>query len=827
MKDKISFSTKNKEQKNKKNRIDIYKVNKLNLNNRLSDNKICKKTFTSSSTSYRHKNNAISTKNLKPVFSYRDTLNKMHIKLNKILHSYNMSNDDLNKKIINNIIFDSKKRIVSVFKDYLLWYETSDFFKLYYKMNKSSRLMRRFINYYDAYTQFYPEYGPLEDILKILTKNIKRKKKYMERVEDEEAHKFNKNEEKFERYIKDSEIKVSETNSKILDNNLVENNSKNTLYLSSLEKENTQNLVNNKDLSSILNHINEYDDKSLDKKRIDYSNIIDYNNNDNSDINILIFHSKFHKFYEEKLKDERTKNINKNNNTSLNKNLKKKTNKQNVNILNNIIHKEKRTKSKEEKNKKFLENYNNSQRKKINNPLLKNIKPITKRDINLKLYKSKANSRIKRYNTSRHLRNNIAFKLKPQNIKKIFNSFNKHENNLKNNNNIYSFRNIKGNKLKQKCLTGINNSPLYLKGNKNNLILNILKTKRKFKINNILNLEKIKNTSHMYSVKNTHRSNNNSELENDKNQIHNNTNINMHIKLKSSNFSKQISKGLNFVKIINSERKNNQIQISKQNSSKKRIDKLSKKYKKIKYNIKNPFRSDAISIFNNTINHNSFSNSILISNKLYSKQKRILSLLNDDNIYKDDINNKNNLIKTKNLKNNLILSTSNIIKIIKNDLAHSFKKKNKIMKSKISSSEKRNKNKDLIKKDSNKYTGTFTKLNNIKNNILKKVIDKSHSKNDLNLIPLKKHASLLKTCFSNFSKDYFKKKRNLKLDELDKLDINNTNLIKKKFLLYNLTENIFLKNTIKKKSEININKNGCKKPRICLKLPLLYNVSKI
>ena len=177
MKDKISFSTKNKEQKNKKNRIDIYKVNKLNLNNRLSDNKICKKTFTSSSTSYRHKNNAISTKNLKPVFSYRETLNKMHIKLNKILHSYNMSNDDLNKKIINNIIFDSKKRIVSVFKDYLLWYETSDFFKLYYKMNKSSRLMRRFINYYDAYTHFYPEYGPLEDILKILTKNIKRKKK--------------------------------------------------------------------------------------------------------------------------------------------------------------------------------------------------------------------------------------------------------------------------------------------------------------------------------------------------------------------------------------------------------------------------------------------------------------------------------------------------------------------------------------------------------------------------------------------------------------------------------------------------------------------------
>lgn len=69
-----------------------------------------------------------------------------------------------------------KKRIVSIFKDYLLWYETSDFFKLFYKKNKSNKMIKRFIRYYESYTLFFPEYGPLEDILKILKKNIKRKK---------------------------------------------------------------------------------------------------------------------------------------------------------------------------------------------------------------------------------------------------------------------------------------------------------------------------------------------------------------------------------------------------------------------------------------------------------------------------------------------------------------------------------------------------------------------------------------------------------------------------------------------------------------------------
>ena len=88
------------------------------------------------------------------------------------MHSYNLSIKDMNIQIINDIIFDEKKRIVSVFKDHLIYCEISDFLKQYYKMNKSVKILQRFINYYEAYTKFYPEYGPLEDVLKILKKNI-------------------------------------------------------------------------------------------------------------------------------------------------------------------------------------------------------------------------------------------------------------------------------------------------------------------------------------------------------------------------------------------------------------------------------------------------------------------------------------------------------------------------------------------------------------------------------------------------------------------------------------------------------------------------------
>ena len=45
------------------------------------------------------------------------------------LYKHNSNPEEYNTKVINDIIFDEKKRIVSLFKEYLLLDEVSDFLK--------------------------------------------------------------------------------------------------------------------------------------------------------------------------------------------------------------------------------------------------------------------------------------------------------------------------------------------------------------------------------------------------------------------------------------------------------------------------------------------------------------------------------------------------------------------------------------------------------------------------------------------------------------------------------------------------------------------------
>ena len=128
MKDQYSFTTKNKTHQNKENPFNIYKANKPYLNTKFSDKKNNKKTLASSSTSYHQKNKTSTLSNIKPICSYKETLNKAYSKLYTQLHSYNLSIKDMNVQIINEIIFDEKKRIVSIFKDHLIYYEKFTFY---------------------------------------------------------------------------------------------------------------------------------------------------------------------------------------------------------------------------------------------------------------------------------------------------------------------------------------------------------------------------------------------------------------------------------------------------------------------------------------------------------------------------------------------------------------------------------------------------------------------------------------------------------------------------------------------------------------------------
>ena len=90
------------------------------------------------------------------------------------LKNYIASIEFLNKKIFNYIIFVERKHIVSVFKNYLLWDEMSDFLNRFYFKNESKNKLSKITTNYEKYNLFSTVYYSLDDIIKIISKNIKK-----------------------------------------------------------------------------------------------------------------------------------------------------------------------------------------------------------------------------------------------------------------------------------------------------------------------------------------------------------------------------------------------------------------------------------------------------------------------------------------------------------------------------------------------------------------------------------------------------------------------------------------------------------------------------
>ena len=92
------------------------------------------------------------------------------------IRKYNISKESYNKKIINDIIYDEKKHIVSVLKDYIIEDGGNDFLKRFYYKHESINRLPKITGYYEKYTLFSPIYFHMEDIVKIMLKNVKKKK---------------------------------------------------------------------------------------------------------------------------------------------------------------------------------------------------------------------------------------------------------------------------------------------------------------------------------------------------------------------------------------------------------------------------------------------------------------------------------------------------------------------------------------------------------------------------------------------------------------------------------------------------------------------------
>jgi len=199
-------------------------------------------------------------------------------KLKNNLKKYDSSMRKVFIKTINDIIYDERKHIVSVFKDYLFWDENSDFLKRFYKINESRDRMPRISAYYQTYTLIKPIYFKLE-CYRFLSKNFKRHRKRLELLEEKLSNNKKKQQNKLHKSNEDDE------NSKGINNNF---NNKSDEFSKIVKS----HFIQNENLHETIFHkINNHNDKfnnendlfvEIENKNINHC-LIDKGKGDNMD----------------------------------------------------------------------------------------------------------------------------------------------------------------------------------------------------------------------------------------------------------------------------------------------------------------------------------------------------------------------------------------------------------------------------------------------------------------------------------------------------------------------------------------------------------------
>jgi hypothetical protein len=110
------------------------------------------------------------------------------------------SKDFYNVKIINDIIYNENTHIVSVFKDYLIMDDISEFLKRRYSSFETKPRLTKIYEFYDRYSKVFPNYVVLPES-KYMFKNIERKQRMID-----EKQKFKSDKE---RKVKEREEKRS------------------------------------------------------------------------------------------------------------------------------------------------------------------------------------------------------------------------------------------------------------------------------------------------------------------------------------------------------------------------------------------------------------------------------------------------------------------------------------------------------------------------------------------------------------------------------------------------------------------------------------------
>ena len=197
-------------------------------------------------------------------------------RINYLLHlKYRTDALLYNKIIIENIIFNDKTHLVSIFKDYLIEFEEYDFLKRYYTEEESKKKMKKILTYYQKYNWLFPNYSVFPEA-DLIYKNINLKQNIIDNLERNEKNKKYQNGEK--KTDADADIKKN-LNSKESTDNLVFN----SVVYDSIFKE-TENCLSVFSFDKESTYNEDKDDEGINKL-IKSFNTIDYNINNTTNNN--------------------------------------------------------------------------------------------------------------------------------------------------------------------------------------------------------------------------------------------------------------------------------------------------------------------------------------------------------------------------------------------------------------------------------------------------------------------------------------------------------------------------------------------------------------
>ena len=241
-------------------------------------------------------------------------IKKIFKKFNK---KYNVMPKRFNSTIIDNIIFNEKSHLVSIFKDLLINYDYNDFLKRFYTKKESAIRLPKYFEYYNLYSKIFPNYTSIPEG-KYFYINIQKKQRMIDLQENLENE---KSKEKKLKKVKKKEKDINVFNTSVINSILNRTNKEEMEMLFDVNFENINEDENKflKKINKLIDNINSYEMKE------DF--YIDYNyesknekKNDKKEIisplmNININYINFNKF-----NDVKTNSVSFNNQNNKNSN---------------------------------------------------------------------------------------------------------------------------------------------------------------------------------------------------------------------------------------------------------------------------------------------------------------------------------------------------------------------------------------------------------------------------------------------------------------------------------------------------------------------------